>query len=564
MWRWGVALTIPFAVYRWLVIALTALAVLAPLSILAYQSLLSGPLVPLSAEFDAGAYKIVLADPRFWTALLSTLALAVGMTAIAVPLGAGLAFLVVRTDLPGRGWLEPLLLVPIVVSTLVLAFGYVLMLGPSGLLTGAVRNLIGGVPWNVHSLPALIVLAGLIHVSHVYLCTAAALRGLGGDIEDSARIVGAGPWEIAVRMSLPLVRPAIGFAGLLVFFLGFEMFGLPWVLGDARGISVLSTYLYKLGSISDGRSHQIMAVVAVLIVAAAIPLVLLQRVALGRGRRSGPARGEGPRSAPLRLRAWRWPAFFATVLWLAITVLLPLAGIALRSLTGTAGQALAWPETLVLDHYRALFAHPNVVHGMINTLLLGVVGAGLAVGCYAAVALALHRRPRRWRAIDYVAMLPRAMPGLVAGFAMLLLFASLPALAPLKDTLVPVWLAYAIVWLGFGMRLVSGPLTRIAPELEEAARVVGANATRVRHDVTVPLIRASLLAGWVIVFLVFARDYSTGIFLLGPGPELIGPLLVSLWGGGSIDLVSALSVVNVAMAGVGLAIVWRVGARFDG
>ncbi len=127
-----------------------------------------------------------------------------------------------------------------------------------------------------------------------------------------------------------------------------------------------------------------------------------------------------------------------------------------------------------------------------------------------------------------------------------------------------VWLAYTIVWLAYGMRLVSGTLLQVGPELEEAARTIGASEMRVKRDVTVPLIRYGMLASWLLVFLIFVREYSTGIYLLGPGTEVIGSLLVSLWGTGAIDLVSALSVVNVVMIGVGLAIAVRLGVRLHG
>jgi len=156
------------------------------------------------------------------------------------------------------------------------------------------------------------------------------------------------------------------------------------------------------------------------------------------------------------------------------------------------------------------------------------------------------------------------MPGLVAGLALLWVFLFFKPLTPLRETLVSIWFAYTIVWLAYGMRLVSGTLLQVGPELEEAARTVGASQMRVQRDVTIPLIRYGMLASWLLVFLIFVREYSTGIYLLGPGTEVIGSLLVSLWGTGAIDLVSALSVVNVVMIGVGLAVAVRLGVRLHG
>ena len=120
------------------------------------------------------------------------------------------------------------------------------------------------------------------------------------------------------------------------------------------------------------------------------------------------------------------------------------------------------------------------------------------------------------------------------------------------------------MWVAYGMRLVSGTLLQVGPELEEAARTVGATDMQVKRDVTIPLIRTGMIASWLLIFLIFVREYSTGIYLLGPGTEVIGSLLVSLWGTGAVDLVSALSVVNVVMIGAGLAVAIRLGVRLHG
>jgi iron(III) transport system permease protein len=551
--------------YRVIVIGVTALAVLAPLSLVFYQSFLTAPFFAANARLSFGAYAFVFSDPEFWSAFGTTLLVASGMTMIAVPLGAGLAFLMTRTDLPGREWLEPVILIPIFVSAVVLAFGYVVALGPVGILSTLVEDVIGFVPWNLYSVWSLIAIAGLTHVPHVYLYTAAALRGLSSDIEEAARTTGAGPLRVAVDVSLPMVLPAILFAGVLVFFLGFELFGLPLVLGDPQGVLMLATYLYKLTNKLGVPSYQLMAVVVVVIVAITVPLIFMQRQLLKEAQRYASVRGKGLRAAPLRLGAWRWPAFAAIALWFAVTVAIPLFGITLRSFVETWGPGVALSEVLTLAHYRELFQYPNLIRGMVNTLGIGVIGGAVAIVGYTAIALSIHRWNSPWtRVVDYLVMVPRAMPGLVAGLALLWVFLFVKPLTPLRETLISVWLAYTIVWMAYGMRLVSGTLLQVGPELEEAARTMGASDLRVKRDVTVPLIRYGMLASWLLIFLIFVREYSTGIYLLGPGTEVIGSLLVSLWGTGAIDLVSALSVVNVLMIGIGLAIAVRSGVRLHG
>jgi iron(III) transport system permease protein len=560
----GTRVTIP-STYRYVMVAVTALAVLAPLSLVLYQSFLTAPFDAPSARLGLDAYRFVFADEDFGIAFGTTLLLGASMTLIAVPLGAVLAFLMVRTDVPGRLWLEPLILLPIFVSAVVLAFGYVAALGSAGFVTTTFKEWTGVVPWNLYSFPFLIAIAGLTHVPHVYLYAAAALRGLGSELEEAARAAGAKPWKVALDVSLPMVMPAILFAAVLVFSLGFELFGLPLVLGDPQGVLVLSTYLYKLPNKLGVPSDQLMAVVVVTIVAITLPLVFMQRLLLNEAQRYLSVRGKGLRPAPIKLGRWRWPVFLAIALWFGVIVLVPLAAITLRSFVETWGQGIALAQALTLDHYRALLEHPNVVRSMVNTLGIGLIGGGAAVAFYTAIALAIHRRPSGWaRAVDYLVMVPRAMPGLVAGLALLWFFLFFKPLTPLRETLISVWLAYTLVWLAYGMALVSGTLLQVDPQLEDVARTVGASEARVKFDITLPLIRNGMLASWLLIFLIFVREYSTGVYLLGPGTEVIGSLLISLWGTGAIDLVSALSVINVVMIGVGFFIAVRLGVRLHG
>jgi len=190
------------------------------------------------------------------------------------------------------------------------------------------------------------------------------------------------------------------------------------------------------------------------------------------------------------------------------------------------------------------------------------VGGALSVACYAAVALVSHRSQSVWtKAIDYLVMLPRGMPGLVAGLAFLWLFLFFKPIAPLRSTLFSVWIAYTVVWFAYGMRLISSALIQVGPELEEAALVAGASQAQVARNITLPLIRFGLLGSFLLVFMIFVREYSTAVYLLGPGSEVIGSLIVSLWATGAVDAVAALSVIDVVLVGAGLAIALRLGVR---
>lgn len=540
------------------------LAVLSPLGLLLYQSFLSAPFFDPAKELGLDAYQYVLTSPDFQQAFLSSFLVSFGMTAIALPLGSLLGFLVARTDLPAKHWLEPWLLVPVFLSPVVLAFGYVVAVGPVGFFSLWAKSLIGTVPWNLYTLAGVIVIAGLTHVPHVFIYVSAALRGLDPAVEEAARVTGAGPWKIAFTVSLPLVRPAILFSGSLVFLLGFELFGLPLVLGDPAGLLVLTTYLYKLTNLLGVPSYQLMAVVAISIVAVTFPLVYFQRRMIGAAARYAVIGGKGRAFRPLPLGRLRWPMLAIVIAWLLSVVVLPLAGIALRSIVRNWGEGVVLSESLTLDHFRALLQYPNLVRGILNTLWIGIGGGALAVAVYALIALSAHRVRGLWPAwLDYLALVPRALPGLVVGLAFFWLFLFVKPIAPLRTTLVSLWLAYSVVWLAYGLKLITATLMQVTPDLEDAARVTGAAPAVVARDVTLPLIRFGLIGSWLLIFMMFVREYSTGVYLLGPGTEVIGSLIVALWGTGALDLISALAVVEVLIVGAALLLALRLGVRLD-
>jgi iron(III) transport system permease protein len=571
---------------RGLVVMLTALAIFTPLGLIFYQSFLSAPFFAPDKVLGLDAYRFIFDDADFVSAFRNSLLLAAGLAAIAVPLGGMLAFLMVRTDLPGRHWVGPLLLVPIFVSPMVMGFGYVVSMGPVGFYSTWAKQLLGFIPWNIYSFTSIVVIAGLTHVPHVYLYASSALRSLGSDVEEAARVSGASPLQVMFNVSLPMIMPALAYAGVLVFFLGFEVFGLVLVLGDPEGHLVLPTYLYKLTNKLGTPSYHLMAAVAVCLVMVTMPLVMLQRRLLKSANKYVSIKGKGARSKAMPLGRWKWPAFGLLAAWLVFTIVLPLTGIGLRSFVEHWGEGVRLADVLTLQHFRDIMEQPALIRGIVNTILIGVIGGGLAVCCYSFVALAMHRKPDLvTRFLDYSVLVPRAVPGLLAGLSFLWVFLFvpswldgmlrgsenalavwlsghfIPALREVRSTIFAVWLAYSVVWIAYGMRMISTALLQVGPELEEAARSAGARRGQVVRDVTLPLVRYGLLGGWLMIFLIFEREYSTGVYLLSPGTEVIGALLVSLWAGGSTELVAALSFINIALVAVGLGLALRFGVK---
>jgi iron(III) transport system permease protein len=574
---------------RGVVVLLTVIAIYTPLSLIVFQSFLSAPFFAPSKAFSLDAFRFIFADDDFYKALKTGFILAIGLAVIAIPLGGILAFLMSRTDLPGRRWIEPLILVPVFVSPMVLGFGYVVAAGPVGFFSSWAQSLFGFVPWNIYSLPSIVIIAGLTHVPHAYLYISSALRSMGSDVEEAARVAGASPLQVMTAVSLPMVRPAMLYASVLLFFLGLEVFGLVLVLGDPEGNLVLATYLYKLTNKLGTPSYHLMAAVAVVLIAITIPLVALQRRLMRSANRFVTVKGKASRSRPLPLGKWRWAAGTIVALWLFVAVVVPLIGVLLRAFVSNWGMGVSLFDVLSVDAFRTVFSQPNLMRAIMNSVAIGVVGGALAVICYTFIGLAMHRKPDGiTRFMDYSVLVPRAVPGLLAGLAFLWVFLFVPmllensldegwlsvlpfapwlqehfidALRSIRSTIFSVWLAYTVVWMAYGLRIISSTLLQVGPELEEAARTAGASQGQVTRHVTVPLARHGLVGALLLMFLIFEREYSTGVYLLSPGTETIGSMLVSLWASGAIDIVAALSFINISFVVVGLGLALRFGVK---
>ena len=239
--------------------------------------------------------------------------------------------------------------------------------------------------------------------------------------------------------------------------------------------------------------------------------------------------------------------------------------------------------------FRTIWEQATLMRAIFNSIAIGVFGGALAVACYTAIGLAMHRkRDGVTRFLDYSVLVPRAVPGLLAGLAFLWVFLFVPMwlndsladgwlsilpmakwlqdhfiepLRGLRSTIFSVWLAYSVVWMAYGLRLISSTLLQVAPELEEAARSAGASRAQVTRQITVPLAKYGLIGSWLLMFLIFEREYSTGVYLLTPGTETIGSMLVSLWASGAIDIVAALSFINIILVVVGLGVALRFGVK---
>jgi iron(III) transport system permease protein len=506
---------------------------IAVLAVMVYQSVADRPLYLANPRFTLAGYGRVFAAPGFVQALVNSNIVAV-LTLLAIPIGLYSAIILQKLDIPlVRRVLEPLIFSSMFVSPVIWGFGWFYMYGPSGFVPRLWGDLYGLVPVGI--------ISALIHVPYVYVLVSTSLLSIDSSYENAARAQGAGPLRTTVRITLPLVRPALFFSAVVLYILGIEQFGLPLVLLAPLGRDVLTTYLYFLRNIDPGDLTQF-AVVGSTMLYLSVSLLLVQRyLALRWVRRYAVVSGRMRGFLQLRVR-WYWASLLLApvIVYLVVTILLPLAAVIARSVVplygATGGASLAV--------YESIFQLSYLKSAILNTILVALLSATIACVVYFAYGFIMVRgRSRALNAlVDIASTAPRAMPGLVAGLAFLWFFLFTP-LRPLATTLLGLAIAYVVLWSVLGTRIILANLVQLTPELEEVGRTLGASGGTVLARITIPLMKRAILIAWLISFIYGVRDYQVAIYLSTAETNVIGATIVQLFQSGDLAIIAGLSTI---------------------
>jgi iron(III) transport system permease protein len=508
-------------------------------------------------------YLQVYSEPGNYQALVNSLTLGAGSAAFATLLGTLLAWIVVRTDTPCRGLLEVSALVPFICPPFIGALAWTLLGSPnSGLLNQWAQALLG-VPRlvNMYSLGGMVLVIGLYTAPFVLLIVGGALRSMDATMEEASMMAGAGHLATGVRITLPMVTPAILAGGFLAFVLALEQFGVPAVLGLPARIPVLTTKIWT--TISEyppqyGQGAALCMVLLLLTVAG----VVLQRRLLQR-RRFTTVTGKGARPRLVHLGALRWAALGLGLLYLLAAMVLPMGALLLASLRSVWTRELAWSQLTLGNYSYILTEYPLSRQAMLNSLLLGAGGATLGILIAATVSfLTLRARLPGHRTLGQMAMLPLAFPGTVLAYGMLRAWIQPPLV--LYGTMWILLAAYIGRYLPYGVQSTSSTLAQIHPELEESSLMSGASWPATFRRITLPLLRSGILAGWILLFVSFLRELSASVLLYTPRQVVLSVALFDLWASGDIGYLAALSVLMIAVAVAALGALRWLGAGGPG
>jgi iron(III) transport system permease protein len=551
---------------QWLLaVVLTALVAI-PLAPIVYQSFLSDRLYEPAKAFTLANYALVLRSDEFWATVGTTVAFIVATTLISVVLGIAFAVLLTRTDVPTRGLLQSLVILPFYVSPLVLAFAWAILYGPSGFATIFVGGLLGLPTWQLYTLVGMSMVAAVYYVPYSYLYATGSLALADPQLEDAARIAGAGPLRTLLSITLPLLRPAVAYGTLLTLVSAIELLSIPLVLGTPVGIQVLSTFLYATGTKSAPNDYGTVAAVSVLMLVVITLLVWVQIRVTGQERRFVTVAGKAFRGRVVALGAMRWPIALGLWLYILLCVALPLLGIFAQSATSFLSPLVNPLELLTVDNFRVIFSEPAYVESIRNSIVISAVGGLIAIVFIAFAVLVTTRSDFPLRGLlSYVALYPRAVPGIIVGIGFLWTLLLVPGLGELRNTLVALTLAFIVRFLPLGFGAVMPSVVRISSELDRAARVSGATWLTTMRSILVPLLRAALASGFVLLFVSFLKEYASALFLVARGSEVIGTTMIELWRQGNSGPVAALSATQLVITFIAIVIGQRLlGAQLRG
>jgi iron(III) transport system permease protein len=356
---------------------------------------------------------------------------------------------------------------------------------------------------------------------------------------------------------LPLVFPAILASSLLVFVLAAEQFAVPAVLGSPARIRVLTTAIVETQYRYPPQHGLGAALCMTLLLIAMAGLWLQRRLLRGRSYTTIGGKSAHPRRIPLG--GFRWPVLLVCVAYLTLAVVLPFITLFLSSVRTFWTAEFEWNQ-LTLEHYRwILFDYPITQRAILNSLLLGVVGATVTMLLCALLSfLTLRTRLPGRNLLDYLTMIPLGFPGVVLAFGLLQAWIYPPLV--LYGTIWILFIAYMTRYLPVGVRATSATLVQIHPELEEASISSGANWFQTLKNVTLPLLKPGILAGWALLFVAFTRELSASILLYSPGREVLSVAIYDLHQNGAFRPLSALAFLQVVISLVILAVAkWLAG-----
>ncbi|WP_134494509.1 ABC transporter permease [Microvirga pakistanensis] len=526
-----------------LVLVLSLLVVL-PLFWLGYYSFLDQ-----NGQFTLANFSSLVTDPTLRRPFLTALGMALGVGVLSCIIATPLAWLVARSDLPGRTAIRALVTASFVTPPFLGAIAWEILAAPnSGLINVAYRSLFGLQPYeylvDIYTFEGLVFAIACYTFPYIFTLVVNALERVPSDLEDASSMLGGRLSVTLRRVTIPLVLPAILAGTMIAILQALTMFGSPAIIALPAGFHVITTKIWSLFQYPPKPGLAAAAALPLLIVT--VLLLWGQARILGRrGYTTLGGKNSDPRIA--KLGRWRWLAIAFVVTVLLLTVLLPYAALLKTALTRTVAEPLTW-SSFTLHHVNFVFFEFSATQlALRNTFLLGFLTATIGTAIALVIAYLVTRRSVPGsQVLGYLATAPVAVPGIVLGVGLFLSYSN-PSLM-LYGTLWILLIAFLTIEMPAGYQQLSSAFKSVHPELEEASRILGGNRMTTLRLITAPLLRSNVIATWCFVFIGTIRELSATILLTTSETKLVSVIIYDLNESGDLGAISVLGIMLLVIS----------------
>ena len=518
--------------------------------------------------YTLGNYVSVALDSRTYEVLWNTLGFAFASLAVAFFFGIPAAWLVERTNLPGKTIVFTLMTIGLLMPGFAAAMGWLFLMHPRiGLLNTFLIGALGlaEAPFDISSILGMGWVQGLNLAPLSFIMTAAVFRAMDPSLEESAQMSGARAGRVMGAITLPLAWPGILAAGIYIFTIGFAAFDVPAILGWGNRIFTFSTFLYLLTSPQDvlpqyGLAAALSGVIVVLAGLMGWWYARMQQ----RARRYAVITGKAYRPRMTDLGRWTWIAWGFLATYFVLSKLVPILLVIWASLLPYfmfpgkfAFAQMSFEQYLTLPWRLAL-------NGLTNTAILMVLTPTITLLlsiCFSWVVLRSRLPGRSW--YDFIAFLPHAVPNIVFGVGVILLtLYVLQTVLPIYGTIWVLLLVFIVARVSYGTRMTNSGMIQIHSELEESAQMSGATTFATFREVVVPLLSPTLIYAWLWIALLVFRELTLAVILTTPRNMTLPVVIWTTWLGGGLGQSSALVVVMLALMIPLVVLYWFVTGRY--
>jgi iron(III) transport system permease protein len=543
-----------------LVLLLCAILVLYPVVFIVAESLNTGePGVFPPGEIGLRNFAGMADDLDI---IWNTLFVAFCATVAAVVIGFVLAWILTRTNIPGRGRLERLMELPYYMTPLVGAMAWGILAAPKTGLLNQAWHVVGGRGdlFNIYAPLGIAWVMALFEGTVAFVMISAAMKSMDPSLEESSRVLGAGKMRTALRITLPLVAPGVLSAAVFVFAEMLGAFAAAFVLGIPGRFYVVTTAIWDATQ-SFPPDYGRAAALGLSLFAAMVVTLTIAKMIMRRGSYAT-ITGKGFRPRPVDAGSARWLLLAVAWSYIVLAVILPLAALLLTSFQRFATVILS-DSIFTFANYTTALSTGTLGQAFVNSLILGLSVATIGVPVIGVLTWIIYRSKLRGRtAIEYVIMFPQAVPRLIFGLGLLWAWINIPI--PIYGTLWLLGIAYFTVFLPLGLRTLAGVVLQIDRSLEECARVCGASWTHQMRTVSLPLLRPGIAAAWLLIFIASIRELGASVFLVGPRSKVISPAIINAWLSSSSELSAAMAMILTATVFVAVIILFAVARKLTG